>query len=270
MNIRTPNPRIKKTIQFLAILLFVLGVAIFQDFLSSRYQNYAFYASESLLFNLFWVFVLPIAAGFRGLYLKKGFLREIRSKVLRNGIFVLLATVLHLILFSGLVHLISWAFYAVTFSFIGNLEYSISEELYVYLLIYAAMSLLIFRKNSSEVASMASTYREYLNFSNGRINSRIAVSEIIYLSAASPYVSIHTSNKKHLQNTTLKALLSQLDPKQFVQIHKSSIVNLFQIKSYHSRLNGDYDIHLLTGEELRLSRNYVDNFRIKFEARLSS
>jgi len=270
MNVRTPNPRIKKTIQFLVILLLVLGVAIFQDFLSSRYHDYAFYASESLLFNLFWVLVLPIAAVFRWLYLKKGFLRQIQSKILRNAIFVSLSTSLHLVLISGLVHLISWTFYEATFTFIGNLEYSISEELYIYLLIYAVISLVIFRKNSSQTEPTPSSYREYLGLSNGRINSRIAVSEIIYFSAASPYVSIHTADKKHLQQMTLKALLSQLDPKQFVQIHKSTIVNLLHIQSYHSRLNGDYDVKLYNGEELRLSRNYVDNFRQKFEARTTA
>ena len=263
--------KIKKIGLPVLALILALGIGVFQDFLSARYQNHAFYASESLLFNMFWVLVLPIAWGFRMLYLKKDFLQQMRTKFLRNAIFVLLATAVHLALFSGLVHLISWGFYEATFTIIGNLEYSISEELYIYLLVYGAISLVIFRENSYQAEiSNPPSYLQYLSLSTGRVNSRIPVLEIIYLSASSPYVSIHTSEKKYLQNTTLKTLLSQLDPRQFVQIHKSSIVNLHQIKSYQSRLNGDFDVQLINGEKLRMSRNYVDNFRQKFVTYSSS
>jgi hypothetical protein len=265
------NPKIKKTIKFIVLLVVVLAVAVLQDFIRSRYHNYAFYASESLLFNLFWILLFPIAVGFRWFYLTFGFFKSIRSTLVRNLIFVFLATSIHLILFSALVHLISWGFYEHTFAFGRNLEYSISEDLYKYLLIYGAASLLIFRKNSIQnPVSNPSSFKENLTVNIGRTSLIIPAEDIVFLSAASPYVEIHTPEKKHLQNTTLKAFLSELDPRKFAQIHKSTIVNLKFVQSTRSRLNGDYDLVLSDGKELRLSRNFAESFRQKFEQYSSS
>jgi len=40
------------------------------------------------------------------------------------------------------------------------------------------------------------------------------------------------------------------------RIHKSSIVNLSQVKELKPKQNGDYEVTLKNGRELRLSRNY--------------
>ncbi|HNJ56177.1 MAG TPA: LytTR family DNA-binding domain-containing protein, partial [Chitinophagaceae bacterium] len=71
--------------------------------------------------------------------------------------------------------------------------------------------------------------------------------------------------KKYLHSQSLKSILQQLDEKQFVQIHKSCLVNINTIASCTSRLNGDYDLTLTNGSVLRLSRNYVPVFRQKTE-----
>lgn len=263
---RPRNPKIKKTIKFLVLLASVLAVAVLQDFLSSRYHEYPFYASESFLFNLFWILILPIAAGFRWIVLNLPFFQRLRSTLLRNILFVTVATVTHLILFSALAHLVSWLFYEHTFSFWRNLKYTVSQDLYKYLLIYGAATLLIFRKNKSlNPTSPSHGFKKNLSFNSGRTTLVIPTEDILYLSASSPYVEIHIPGKKHLQTGTLKALLPTLDPNKFVQIHKSTIVNLRYVQSMHSRLNGDYDIVLSNGTELRLSRNFTESFRQKFE-----
>jgi DNA-binding LytR/AlgR family response regulator len=268
---RPRNPNFKKTMKFLVLLVIVLAVAVLQDFLSSRYHEYPFYASESLLFNLFWILIFPIAAGFRWIFLSLSFFQRLKSTLLRNILFVVMATATQLILFSALVHLVSWLFYEHTFSFWRNLNYTVSQDLYKYLLIYGAATLLIFRKSKSQSHSIPSTsFKKNISFSSGKTTLLIPTEDILYLSASSPYVEIHTPDKKHLQSGTLKALLSSLDPSQFVQIHKSTIVNLSFVQSIHSRLNGDYDIVLSNGEKLRLSRNYTESFREKFERHSTS
>lgn len=92
----------------------------------------------------------------------------------------------------------------------------------------------------------------------------IQVTDILYFSANSPYISIYHYSKKYLHTATLKSLETQLDDKHFVRIHKSHIVNIHKISSIQSRQNGDYDITLSDSTILRVSRNYAKDFKSKF------
>jgi two-component system LytT family response regulator len=56
-------------------------------------------------------------------------------------------------------------------------------------------------------------------------------------------------------------LEKNLDPQQFVRIHRSSIVNVEKIKNLRSNESGDYDVFLSTGIKLKLSRTYRDHFQ---------
>lgn len=108
-------------------------------------------------------------------------------------------------------------------------------------------------------------YPEILTVGTGRNHELIAVETICYISSASPYVSIHTQGRKYLQLDSLRAFGERLNPDQFVRVHKSAIVNLRMLKSIKSRLNGDYDLVLRNGHQLRMSRNYVSDFRKSFK-----
>jgi DNA-binding LytR/AlgR family response regulator len=98
-------------------------------------------------------------------------------------------------------------------------------------------------------------------------NERIVIStaDILYFSANSPYINIHHKQKRYLHNETLKSLSQRLDNELFVRVHKSVIVNIKNVQSYKSRLNGDYDLTMADGKEVRLSRNYASIFKQKFE-----
>ena len=53
-------------------------------------------------------------------------------------------------------------------------------------------------------------------------------------------------------------LESQLDPQQFVRIHRSTIVNVDRIQEMQSSFNGEYVVLLRNGTRLTLSRGYRD------------
>lgn len=91
------------------------------------------------------------------------------------------------------------------------------------------------------------------------------MNDIYQITAETPYISIQLEGKKHLHTETLKSISTQLDNKTFVRVHKSTIVNLDKVISLKSRLNGDYDIFLKNGVELRLSRTYVTNLKSNFK-----
>ncbi len=100
---------------------------------------------------------------------------------------------------------------------------------------------------------------------NGKNNTVVEVNDIYQITAETPYISIQLEGEKYLHTKTLKSISTQLDNKTFVRVHKSTIVNLDKVVSLKSRLNGDYDIFLKNGVELRLSRTYVANFKSNFK-----
>ena len=54
----------------------------------------------------------------------------------------------------------------------------------------------------------------------------------------------------------MSELEQELDPSVFCRIHRSTIVNLNRIRSLKVSEDGDYEVLLDTGAELRLSRRY--------------
>lgn len=89
--------------------------------------------------------------------------------------------------------------------------------------------------------------------SGGRI-SFIKVDEIDWIEAADYYVKLHTGRKSHLIRETMNVLEKKLDPRAFIRIHRSTIVNIERIKELQPHFNGDYIVVLNDGTELKLSR----------------
>lgn len=88
----------------------------------------------------------------------------------------------------------------------------------------------------------------------GRIRL-IEISQINYITGAGNYAEIHFSKGKHLlHRETLSALENQLDPNDFVRIHRSSIVRRSYIVELRPNDKGDYCVILRCGEVLTLSR----------------
>lgn len=257
--------RIKTTLKFLAALIVILLTTIFQDFLQSRYHSYSFYFSESLLFNLYWALIIPVTFLLRFAFRRIKTLLEIRSKLASRSLFVLMATILHLLLFSFLVFLVSSLFYNHTFGFWRNLVYSVSNDLYKYLLIYTAISLIPNQTSQNPEAQIATERPDFLLLQTGKKTEKISTGSILYIFSATPYVEFFTEERKYLKQGSLKSFYEKLNPSVFVRIHKTTLVNVQKVDSISSRGNGDYDLLLSNGQQLRLSRNYVPDFRSRFE-----
>jgi two-component system LytT family response regulator len=57
---------------------------------------------------------------------------------------------------------------------------------------------------------------------------------------------------------TMKDLERRLDPKKFQRIHRSTIVNLDNIKSVKPHTNGECFLVLGSGAQVKVSRSYRD------------
>jgi two-component system LytT family response regulator len=89
----------------------------------------------------------------------------------------------------------------------------------------------------------------------------LEINEIDWIEAEGNYVSVHSAKKTHLLRETISSLEAQLDPKQFVRIHRSSIIRIDRIQELQPWFHGEYRIILHDGTQLTLSRNHRDNLQ---------
>lgn len=82
------------------------------------------------------------------------------------------------------------------------------------------------------------------------------VNEIDWFGAAGNYIQLHVGAKSYLLRRTMNDLEAKLDPRQFLRIHRSAIVNVERIKELQTRACGDYHVILRDGMQLTLSRSY--------------
>ncbi len=100
----------------------------------------------------------------------------------------------------------------------------------------------------------------------GRTLRFVAVDEVDYFRSDAKYTLVAWRDggkaAEALVRTPLKVLLEQLDPKEFVQVHRSVVVNLRAISHVRRRDNETAEIHLKGRDEvLPVSRGYVHLFR---------
>lgn len=84
----------------------------------------------------------------------------------------------------------------------------------------------------------------------------IKAEEIDWLEAEGNYVRLHAGKESYLLRDTITALESQLDPKRFIRVHRSAIVNIDRITELQPWFHGEYRIILSEGVQLTLSRTY--------------
>lgn len=91
--------------------------------------------------------------------------------------------------------------------------------------------------------------------SSGRIYF-VKLADIDWCEAAGNYIHVHVGPQAHLIRETMNRLESQLDPRQFVRIHRSTIVNVDRIQELRSSFNGEHVVVLRSGTRLTMSRGY--------------
>lgn len=112
-----------------------------------------------------------------------------------------------------------------------------------------------------EALKAENKYLERIVIKNGGRVFFLDTSEIDWIEAEGNYVNIHTDKKSHLLRETIGSLESQLDPKQFLRVHRSTIVKIDSIQELQPWFHGEYHIILRNGKNLTLSRNYREQLQ---------
>jgi two-component system, LytTR family, response regulator len=90
--------------------------------------------------------------------------------------------------------------------------------------------------------------------------SVIPVNEIEWIESAGDYVYVHSNSQKYIFRETLTALEQRMDPRKFIRIHRSTIINIEKLKTLRLNEHSDFDVYLMSGVKLRLSRTYRAHF----------
>jgi two-component system LytT family response regulator len=88
---------------------------------------------------------------------------------------------------------------------------------------------------------------------NGRILF-VKTREIDWIEANGNYARLHVGARAHEIRETLNNLDRKLDPRDFLRIHRSTIVNVHLIKEIQPWFHGYHLVLLQNGQELRMSR----------------
>ncbi len=95
----------------------------------------------------------------------------------------------------------------------------------------------------------------------------LEVRNIDWIKATEGYLEISVHQKKYLIQDSLKNLELQLNPSDFVRIHRSTIINLERIHALEPWFNGEYHVILKNEERFKLSRNYRDKLTLILDNR---
>ncbi|MDP5207470.1 LytTR family DNA-binding domain-containing protein, partial [Alishewanella sp. SMS9] len=110
-----------------------------------------------------------------------------------------------------------------------------------------------------------SRFPEAISIKDSGEITRVPVAEIDWVDAAGDYMCIHTRDgQTHILRRTMKELESELDPRQFVRVHRSAIVNVQTIAKLQMLSNGEHQLLLTNGQAVKVSRSYKDRVKQVF------
>ena len=112
----------------------------------------------------------------------------------------------------------------------------------------------------NDIKPQAPTLDRLIVKSGGRVFF-LRTDDLDWIEAAGNYVRLHLGEESHLFRETMTRMEARLDPKRFVRIHRSRIVNTERIKELQPWLGGEYVVVLRNGSRLPLSRGYRDKLQ---------
>jgi two-component system LytT family response regulator len=106
---------------------------------------------------------------------------------------------------------------------------------------------------------LASTrFEKLINIKDRGQIFRVDVESIERIDAAGDYMCIYTADNSLILRETMKDLEKRLDPRTFQRVHRSTIVNLDQVRQVKPHTNGECFLVLESGAQVKVSRSYRD------------
>jgi len=107
--------------------------------------------------------------------------------------------------------------------------------------------------------------REYLRWVQASVGSNlrmIPTSDILFFRAEDKYTRVQTERFEALIRKPIKELLDELDPNEFWQIHRSTVVRVDAVEQVSRNLRGNQVVHVKgSDEKLEVSRSFNQLFK---------
>ena len=114
----------------------------------------------------------------------------------------------------------------------------------------------------SSLPAPPAAWLSVIQASHGTQIHMVPVAEVVYFEAADKYVRVLTAEREYLIRTALKELIEQLDPQEFWQVHRSTLVRATHIATVTRDEAGKQHITLRgRPERLPVSRLYAHLFK---------
>jgi two-component system LytT family response regulator len=91
----------------------------------------------------------------------------------------------------------------------------------------------------------------------------LPVEEIVYLEASGDYTILTTKNDQFVSSSGIGKLEEILNPETFIRVHRSTIININNLKEIEKHFNGGMVVKMLNGKSFPVSRTYAKLIRKK-------
>lgn len=115
-----------------------------------------------------------------------------------------------------------------------------------------------------EARNIEKTYLDKLVIKEAGRSELIKVESIDCIESAGVHVALHVGSRRIVHRAALGELVALLDPRRFVRVHRSAVVNVESIVLLEPVSHGEFDAVLRLGQRIRVSRT----FRALLETRL--
>jgi DNA-binding LytR/AlgR family response regulator len=107
--------------------------------------------------------------------------------------------------------------------------------------------------------------REYMRWVQASVGANIRMiptSDILFFRAEDKYTRVQTERFEALIRKPIKELIDELDPKEFWQIHRATVVRVDAVEQVSRNLRGNQVVHVKGSEEkLEVSRTFNHLFK---------
>jgi two-component system LytT family response regulator len=113
----------------------------------------------------------------------------------------------------------------------------------------------------SATARKPGEYAERVVVKDGTRVHIIPIAKLDYVEAQDDYISLASQGKKYLKQQTISSLEASLDPKNFLRIHRSYLVNVERVSKLEPYTKDSHIVILTDGTRLPVSRTGYGRLR---------
>jgi len=147
---------------------------------------------------------------------------------------------------------------------LDRLGYEFTKDIFTYCVMnLGVMAFRYLRERETAVAPAAKVDAPPERFAvrkRGGSEIMVEVADIDWIEASGNYAILHVGGETFEIRSSLARLEGELDPRRFVRVHKSHLVNIARVAEVVPWVSGDWRIRLQDGAELNLSRRYRQRF----------